>query len=146
MAEQSGNTTAGKAFSPVVFERSLRTSTEVGPACIALAGMLQRFGYPERACFAVHLACEEALANALRHGNREDPTKEVRLACQVGPEMVRIEVEDEGEGFDPSALPDPTAPENLDRESGRGVLLMHAYMDHVEFQGRGNRVVLIRKR
>jgi serine/threonine-protein kinase RsbW len=104
------------------------------------------FGYDERDCFAVHLACEEALANALRHGTHHDPDKEVRLVSHVGPDGVRIEIEDDGPGFNPATVPDPTAPENLERESGRGLLLMRAYMDKVEFEDRGNRVVLVRRR
>jgi serine/threonine-protein kinase RsbW len=132
--------------SGAVLRRVVRSSADAGEACRQVLAQLHVFAYDERACFAVHLACEEALANALRHGNRHDPTKRVSLVSEVGPDGLRIEIEDEGPGFNPATVPDPTAPENLENESGRGLLLMRAYMDKVEFHGRGNRVVLIRSR
>ncbi len=96
--------------------------------------------------FGVHIAVEEALMNAIHHGNAGDPAKHVQFSAQVCPTKVRVEIVDEGPGFDPDSLPDPTAPERLGCPGGRGVLLMRAFMSRVEFRGRGNHVVLEKER
>ncbi len=93
-------------------------------------------------CFAVRLALEEALSNALRHGNQNDPAKHITLAYRVTPDSVEVEVEDEGSGFVPDAVPDPTLDENIVIPSGRGLMLMRAYMSEVCYNDRGNRVYL----
>jgi serine/threonine-protein kinase RsbW len=97
-------------------------------------------GYPAKDLFAVRLVLTEALANAIRHGNRNDPAKEVRVCYHVSAERVLAEVEDQGAGFDPEQVPDPLAPENLGRPSGRGLLLMRFYTTWLRFNGRGNRL------
>ena len=79
------------------------------------------------------LGIREAVANAVRHGNREDPSKDVEITFEQRNNLALIRVVDHGEGFDPEALPDPLAPENLMRPSGRGILLMRAYADEVDF-------------
>jgi len=96
--------------------------------------------------FAVHLAMEEALVNAITHGNRLDPQKQVHICCRMSPRLVRVEISDEGPGFDPSTLPDPTDPDRLELPSGRGVMLMKAFMSRVEYGGPGNRVILEKER
>lgn len=101
---------------------------------------LEHHRYDATCSFAVRLAIEEALANAFRHGNKGDRRKHVRLVCQVDARQVRIEIEDQGEGFDPNAVPDPTAPENIELPCGRGIVLMRAYMSSVVFHPPGNRV------
>jgi len=125
---------------------SLRRAGEVAPLVEALAAEMAGLGYPQRDCLGVGLAVEEAVVNGLRHGNREDPAKQVRVRYRVSPGAVLAEVEDEGRGFDPELVPDPTLPENLDRPSGRGLFLMRHYLDRVCFCGRGNRVVLYKRR
>jgi serine/threonine-protein kinase RsbW len=102
--------------------------------------------WSRRDVFAVHLAMEEALVNAIKHGNRLDPDKHVRISCRMSPELIRVEISDEGAGFDPTSLPDPTDPDRLECPGGRGVLLMKAFMSRVEWGGSGNRVLLERKR
>jgi CheY-like chemotaxis protein len=92
----------------------------------------------------MRLAMEEAIVNAVRHGNRDDPARRVRLRWHVNRERALVEVEDEGEGFDPQHLPDPCAPENLERPGGRGVLLMRSYTSWLRYNPRGNRVTLCR--
>ena len=107
---------------------------------------VEKHQWDERAVFAVRLALEEALVNAIKHGNRMDPTKHVTVRYAVDAQRVFIEVEDEGPGFEPTDVPDPTLPENLENPSGRGLMLMRAYMDEVEHVGRGNLVRLAKSR
>ena len=78
-------------------------------------------------------ALREALANAVRHGNGQDPNQDVRVFFTIESATVTIRVEDEGEGFEPADIPDPTAPENLLRPSGRGIFYMRQFMNRVEF-------------
>lgn len=96
--------------------------------------------------FAVRLAVDEALVNAIIHGNGSDASKHVQFSCRIFPRTIRVEITDEGSGFDPDVLPDPTAPDRLECPSGRGVMLMRAFMSRVEFQERGNHVVLEKSR
>jgi serine/threonine-protein kinase RsbW len=94
----------------------------------------------------MRLALEEALVNAVKHGNKGDATKRVRVRYQVTAAGVLVEVEDDGTGFDPLKVPDPCAPENLERLSGRGLLLMRSYMTWVRFNPCGNCVTLYERR
>jgi len=92
-------------------------------------------------------ALREALANAVRHGNRQDPDRHVRVAYVVENSTVTITVEDEGEGFDPKDIPDPTDPENLLRPNGRGIFYMRQFMNQVDFSpapGGGMAVRMVR--
>ena len=78
-------------------------------------------------------ALREALANAVRHGNRQNPDQVVRVFFTIEDSTATIRVEDEGDGFDPADVPDPTTPENLLRPSGRGIFYMRQFMNRVEF-------------
>jgi serine/threonine-protein kinase RsbW len=122
----------------------LSASHEVRPVVERMAAWMEAVGYPPSDCLGMRLALEEALVNALRHGHRYDPAKQVRVRFRVDAVEALAEVEDEGPGFDPGAVPDPTAAENLDRPSGRGLLLMRHFTSLVRFHGRGNRVTLCR--
>jgi serine/threonine-protein kinase RsbW len=110
----------------------------------ALLREAQRCGYSESAIFAIKLALEEGLNNAIKHGNGYDPDKVVQVDFDVTPQQACITITDEGPGFDPCEVPDPTADENLERPCGRGIMLMRAYMDEVEYSGRGNQVRLLK--
>ena len=103
-------------------------------------------GYSEDDRFAIRLSLEEALINAVKHGNNFDPAKKVRVSADVEAEQTTISVCDEGAGFDPSGVPDPTADENLEKPSGRGIMLMRAYMDEVSYNDRGNEVRMTKRR
>jgi len=94
----------------------------------------------------IEIALREALANAAVHGNHEDPRKHVhvRFRCKAG-EDVSIVVQDEGQGFDPNAVPDPTSPETIQSSHGRGIYLMKSLMDEVQFDPSGA-VVYMRKK
>jgi serine/threonine-protein kinase RsbW len=91
--------------------------------------------------FRVSLA--EALANAMLYGNAGDPRKRVRVEITMDPDRVRARITDQGPGFDPNRVPDPTAPEHVDRPCGRGIFLMRQLMDEVHFNERGNAVTLV---
>jgi len=90
---------------------------------------------------AIELALDEALDNAVVHGNRMDRQKLVQVFCRCEPgKGICIVVKDQGQGFDPSAVPDPTAPENIGGEHGRGIWLMKSLMDEVSFRRGGTEV------
>jgi serine/threonine-protein kinase RsbW len=99
---------------------------------------LQANEYSERDIFSIRLALEEALVNAIKHGNQMNPDKRVHVSYRVAPERFDIRITDEGEGFNPEDVPDPTAIENLERPCGRGLLLMRGFMTEVEYHGKGN--------
>ena len=98
---------------------------------------------PERSNLFV--ALDEAFVNAVKHGNKNDPTKLVRITAELSPKEASFTVEDEGEGFDVQAIPDPCDPTNLFKSSGRGVLLMYNIMDEVEYNALGNRVKMVKR-
>ena len=100
--------------------------------------------YKQEDIFAVHLALEEAFTNAITHGNEMSSVKKVRIDYSVRLDQFEASMIDEGEGFDPIVIPDPRYGENLYKITGRGLLLMHSYMDVVEFNKRGNGVRMVR--
>ena len=118
----------------------------IPPVQDAVLTDLEAAGYPEKCRFAVKLALDEAMANAVRHGNHGDPDQEVTASWEVAEDRVVVTIEDCGCGFEPEEVPDPTADENLHRPHGRGVMLMKAYMTEVRFNEAGNRVTLMKKR
>jgi serine/threonine-protein kinase RsbW len=107
---------------------------------------LEMLHWGRREIFGVHLAVHEALINAISHGNALNGGKHVKFSCRISPEKIHVEITDEGPGFDPDSLPDPTTPAHLDCPGGRGVLLMRTFMSHVEFRNNGNHVVLEKER
>lgn len=120
---------------------------EISAAESRLLEALDRFAYAKASRFAVRLAVEEALTNAFRHGHKALPRETpVTLDLTVGPEEVTIAVEDQGPGFTPEAVPDPTLDENLDKPQGRGLMLMRAYMASIDYNSKGNRVTLVYRR
>jgi len=99
----------------------------------------------ERDLFGIKLALEEAIVNAMKHGNQMDRNKKVRIAYRVGPDLFEVHITDEGPGFDPEDVPDPTDIENLERPCGRGLLLMRHYMSEIRYLGCGNQVMMNKK-
>lgn len=114
-----------------------RQCREIARDIVALA---DAFGFDGREQSAIALAVEEALANAIRHGNRCDSSKKVQIEYSANAREVRVRITDEGPGFDPELVPDPTIPENLDSPGGRGLLLMREFMSGLEFNSTGNQV------
>ena len=109
---------------------------------IVEAARQSNFG--DEAVFALRLSLEEALTNAIHHGNADDSGKKIQVSYSVTPQAVKVRIADEGPGFNPEQVPDPTTEERLEVPSGRGILLMRAYMDQVEFNEQGNEVILIK--
>lgn len=106
---------------------------------------VEKAGFNGREFFGIKLALEEALVNAIRHGNRLDPAKHVRIEARIAPDKVEFLIEDEGPGFDRSGVPDPTADENLEKCSGRGILLIESYMSRVWWDRGGRRLRMIKE-
>ena len=98
---------------------------------------------PERS--NLFIALDEAFVNAVKHGNKNDPTKLLKITAELSPKEACFTVEDEGEGFDIHEIPDPCDPANLFRTSGRGVLLIYNIMDEVEYNAQGNRVKMVKR-
>jgi serine/threonine-protein kinase RsbW len=103
-------------------------------------------GYSDECTFAIRLALEEALTNAIKHGNGEDPDKRVQVRFDVDDERVMVVIRDEGKGFDPDGIPDPTADENIEKPAGRGVMLMRAYTDELTFSDQGREVCMVKRK
>ena len=96
----------------------------------------QAMGFVEDDLHALGMAVRECMVNAIVHGNRYNVRKKVHFAVFRGPDHIKIVIGDEGEGFDLKSLPDPLAEENLLRQSGRGLLLMQAFVDEFELRRR----------
>jgi serine/threonine-protein kinase RsbW len=92
--------------------------------------------------FSVRLALEEALVNAIKHGNEMDRSKKVFISYRFVGDRLEVRITDEGKGFDPNDVPDPTAIENLERPCGRGLMLMRYYMTEVQYNETGNSVLM----
>jgi serine/threonine-protein kinase RsbW len=119
---------------------------DLRPVYQRIEDMMRVLGYSLPDVLAVQVALREAAANAVRHGNRLDPSRNVYVRYLVAPDEVVVEVEDEGAGFDPCEVPDPFAGGNLERFKRLGLFLMRAHMNWVRFNERGNRVTLGRRR
>ena len=129
------------------FEVFIPSDTEAGQAVQErIVSRLESLEYSMRDVFGVRLALEEALVNAIKHGNGLDPDKTVRVNCLIEDDLLRVEIEDQGPGFNMGDVPDPTAEENLDRPCGRGIMLIKSFMTSVEYNAKGNRVVLEKRR
>jgi serine/threonine-protein kinase RsbW len=95
-------------------------------------------GWSNKEEFAVNMALEEALVNAIQHGNGSDPAKQVRFSCRLNDQRIYVRIEDEGSGFNPNTIPDPTDPEHIMIASGRGVLLIKNFVSRIQWNEKGN--------
>ena len=104
-------------------------------------------GFDEEDCQKISMAVREAAVNAVLHGNAYDPRKKMRVSYEHPGDSLVITVSVEGQGLDPSEIPDPLAPENLLKQSGRGVFLMRTFMDEVRFRNLapGTELTLIKR-
>jgi serine/threonine-protein kinase RsbW len=123
----------------------LRSADEVVPLVEAVTTLMEAAGYLNKDVFDLRLALEEAIINAVKHGNRSDPGKRVVVRYSVTVERVLAEIEDQGPGFDPTCVPDPTAEENLERSCGRGLLLIRYYTTWARYNERGNCLTLCKQ-
>jgi serine/threonine-protein kinase RsbW len=131
------------AFEVQVVRNDLRS---IIPPKEAIVSDLERHGYSEGDVFAIKLALEEALTNAVKHGNTNDPGKQVTVRYRVTPEKAIVIVRDEGSGFLPEDVPDCTCTERLPVPSGRGIMLMKAYMDKICYRDKGREVYFMKRR
>jgi serine/threonine-protein kinase RsbW len=107
---------------------------------------IESFEYPQDDIFAMKLSLEEGLINAIKHGNKLNPDKRVKIEADISNQQVEIMIEDQGPGFSKKDVPDPTLEENLEKCSGRGILLIETYMTQAEWTKGGRRLRMIFKR
>ena len=126
-------------------ERSLPSKVAaISPFVDKLMRLIRKCGHAPEGENDVEIALREALANAIIHGNHENPGKHVHVRCRCEPSEISLAIKDEGPGFDVDRISDPTAPENTKSAHGRGIYLMKALMDEVRFE-EGGVVVHMRK-
>jgi serine/threonine-protein kinase RsbW len=121
----------------------------VAEAAAVVADFINRAGMGEEAAFGIDMAVREAVTNAVIHGNKCDESKTVELTLKSSPDGVEIIVHDQGPGFNPTEVPDPTKAENLLKTSGRGIFFMHSFMDVVDWLRRpegGTTVRMVKRR
>ena len=121
----------------------------VATAAAAVAEFLSRSGITEDAAFGIDMAVREAVTNAVLHGNQQDENKTVDVTLKSSPDAVEISVHDQGAGFNPADVPDPTAEENILKASGRGIFFMRSFMDEVNWlirPGGGTTVRMLKRR
>ncbi|MEI8378968.1 MAG: ATP-binding protein [Planctomycetota bacterium] len=126
------------------FEVVIPSSTEAGQELLErVMGRIESLeSFSMKDAFGIRLALDEAIVNAIKHGNGFSPDKTVRVNCTIADDLFRIEIEDQGPGFCLEDVPDPTEEENLERPCGRGIMLMRSFMSKIEYNPTGNKVVL----
>ncbi len=147
-----GHTTKGPLLRPsdqggnyVQVELSLGSEVSaISPFVDTLMGLIRKSRWVHGSEEEIEIALREALANSVVHGNHEDPRKQVYVSCRCGTDEVSLVIRDEGQGYDPGELPDPTAPGNISSSHGRGIYMMKNLMDEVCFE-LGGAVVYMRK-
>jgi len=105
----------------------------INEAASAVARILGELGANEQLLFGIDMAIREAVTNAVVHGNKQDDSKQVHVEIKSSPEEIAISVRDEGPGFNPTGVPDPTTAENLMKTSGRGIFFIRNFVDEVEW-------------
>jgi serine/threonine-protein kinase RsbW len=130
-----------------VLEEKIPSSLPVAhDALDRLLQAMHQAGWEGRDFFHVQMASEEALVNAVTHGNKEATDKRVELEFRVSPDQVYLRIKDEGDGFRPDDLPDPTCADRLECPHGRGVFLIREMMSEARYLGRGNEVEMLKRR
>lgn len=118
----------------------------VQPVVAEVVQQLEQRAWPQRDVFSVHLALEEAITNAIEHGNQRCKDKTVTVVARLFGDHLHLEVCDCGEGFNPSEVPDPTVPDHLESIRGRGLFLMRHFMNAVEYRDGGRCVIMHKQR
>ena len=111
-----------------------------------LVALMEKFEYSMRDVFAMRLSLEEGITNAIRHGNKFASDKNVIIRCDISTDKMRVVIVDEGDGFDPEDVPDPTLEEFIERPCGRGLMLMRAYLNMCEYSDGGRCLTMERER
>lgn len=112
----------------------------------AILDAAEACGFDEDSLFGMNLALEEALTNAVKHGNKHDASKKVTVKYCVTEDVAVVCICDEGEGFNPDKVPDPTAPERIEMPCGRGIMLVKNYMDEVEHRQSGREIRFLKRK
>lgn len=119
-------------------------TSAVANVCEQILSRLRDNSFEQDDIFAIHLTLEEAITNAVKHGNKMDPAKKVTIQYTINSEKIEVSITDEGDGFKPDNVADPRWGEGLLKPGGRGLLLMNSYMDVVKYNERGNSVYMVR--
>jgi serine/threonine-protein kinase RsbW len=134
-------------FPSWTYERTISSDLVEGHRVLeALLERIQQENWNSRQMFGIRLALEEAVVNAIKHGNCLDCNKQVHVICRSTPEKIWIKVSDQGQGFNPEAVPDCTDPDRIDCPNGRGIMLMRNFMSRVEYNKKGNVVEMEKHR
>ncbi|MGL4944397.1 MAG: ATP-binding protein [Thermoguttaceae bacterium] len=136
-------------LSPLEWSREVSFASDMKAARSIVDAVLENLGaagWSSRDIFAVEMALEEGFINAVTHGNKSDPSKKVHYAETLTPDTARFRIRDEGEGFDTKNVPDPTAIENLEVASGRGVHLIRGFMTVIEYNDDGTVLQMEKRR
>jgi serine/threonine-protein kinase RsbW len=130
-----------------LIDEQIPSDPDVGRSFVErLLRQLESDNWQSEDIFGINLAVEEAMVNAIKHGNKCSPDKKVHVLFQLNDQVVRVQITDEGEGFCPEEVPDPTCEDRLEIPGGRGLMLMRHCMSTVIYNDRGNRVLLEKHR
>ena len=126
------------------FEVVIPSTADAGQALLErIVGKIENLEtFTPHDAFGIRLALDEAIVNAIKHGNGFHPEKTVRVNCLIEDLLLRVEIEDQGAGFCLADVPDPTDEQNLELPCGRGIMLMRSFMSNVEYNATGNKVLL----
>jgi serine/threonine-protein kinase RsbW len=128
---------------PWTIDRTIESDVASGRRILdELLTRLQTENWTSREIFGIRLALEEAVVNAIKHGNRLDKNKRVHVLCKSTEDKIWIEISDEGPGFNPELVPDCTDAAHIDAPNGRGIMLMRNFMSRVDYNQTGNTVVM----
>jgi serine phosphatase RsbU (regulator of sigma subunit)/anti-sigma regulatory factor (Ser/Thr protein kinase) len=117
---------------------------EMDRAAAVILSTMDSIGYPDDSIRKMKIVLTELFANAIDHGNKKDHMKKVTIGHIINRKKAIVSILDEGEGFNPKAVADPTLPENLVKNCGRGLYIVSKYVDNVEYNAKGNRVTVIK--
>lgn len=128
-------------------DKTIQSDLDAGHASIEeLMSALESAGWEGRDVFHIQMAIEEAVVNAIEHGNKRDATKQVHIVFVVDAESAEMTITDQGDGFDHQNVADPTEEERLDQPRGRGVLLIRELMTQAQYNQKGNSVWMRKER
>jgi len=137
---------SGKDRGPTSFKITIPSEFTAGrDVQKRIVDRVTRLGFTSQSQFGIKVALEEALINAIKHGNAQHPRKKVHIAVKVTPRQLEVVIDDEGPGFNRKSVPDPRKKENLEKCTGRGILLIEAYMTSAKWSRGGRRLTMIKK-